>query len=188
VHATFEFEQKLVVRETGTWIVCAADSEECWREVSFSFSENRIKRILLMLPENVSWVTLFVGAGFCEEAAYPLIMFILWVTFLVLATISDSGYHSVRLFGCAQYSFCDRCPWYSSLGEIFRGSCVAKDPKGAERPILGFAVCLTGFQPGPGTRYVSLPYACGCVWFAFVPGVTATWAFGSRGWKHSKVP
>ena len=43
-------------------------------------------------------VTLFVGAGFCKEAAYPLISFIPWVTFLVLATISDSDYHSVRLF------------------------------------------------------------------------------------------
>lgn len=44
------------------------------------------------------------------------------------------------------------CPEYSSPGENFRGPCVAKDPMGAEHPILGFAVCLTGFQPGPGTR------------------------------------
>ena len=108
----------------------------------------------------VAGVTLFVGAGFCEETSYPLIMFILWVTFLVLAIISDSDYHSVRLFGCARYSSVICCPWYSSLGENFRGSCVAKDPNGAERPILGFAVCLAGFQPGPGTRYDSLPYAC----------------------------
>jgi len=43
-------------------------------------------------------VTLFVGAGFCEEAAYPLISFILWVTLLVLVTTSYLDYHSVRLF------------------------------------------------------------------------------------------
>jgi hypothetical protein len=65
-------------------------------------------------------VSLFIGAGFCKEATYPLISFILWVTLLVLATIPDSN--SVRLFfvGCAYISvIC--CPWYSSLGKNFPG-------------------------------------------------------------------
>lgn len=52
-------------------------------------------------------VTLFIRAGFCEEAAYPSISFILWIIFLVLATMLDLDYHSVRLFLLAvSISFC----------------------------------------------------------------------------------
>jgi hypothetical protein len=81
-------------------------------------------------------VTLFVGAGFCEEAAYPLIMFILWVTFLVLATISDSDYHSVRLFGCAQYSFVIVVPGTVPLGKIFEGLALLKIQRVLNVPFL----------------------------------------------------
>lgn len=144
-----------------------------------SFSENRIKRIfLLMLTENVSrsvtvyWSRILQGSHLPIDKLYS-----------VGYTLGFSDYSRFKfceiVFCWLCIYFCDMLSLVQLSWEKFSRPCRAKDPMGAEHAILGFAVFLTGFKPGHTRLLVCDTFVWLCL-ICLIPAVTATWVHYQR--------